>query len=157
MRCSYRSIFLSCPLDKHNCIHSLGDPPHTPCPQGRGSSHTHCSEEDICHLKFNQRILRTAFSLAEVGRAQGDGSTFTLARCGPHVAWGHKAEAGCTVGGHGAFVQCDHLVAESQRAVQTRAELLDHPNDADPRHLFNHPSRRVQLPEDNLRMSRRGA
>lgn len=155
--CSHRSISPSSPLDTHTCIRPPGGPPHTPCPQDRGSSHTRCSGRDSCHLRFKQTTLRPAPSEEGVrARGGGGGSTFTLACGGPRVAWGHEAEAGRAVGGHGAFVQRDRLVAETQRAVQTCAELLDHPDDPDPRHLFDHPGGRVQLTEDNLRVSRRG-
>lgn len=78
-------------------------------------------------------------------------STFTLAGCSPQVSWGNEADASCAVSGHSGLIQGDDLVAEAQRAVQTRTQLLHHPHDPNPRHLLDYHCRGVQLTEDNLR------
>lgn len=90
-----------------------------------------------------RRHSETALPDGDVAGTRRRVCTFALARCRPHVPRGHKAEASRTVSGHGAFVQRDQLVTETQRTLQTCAELLDHPDDPDPRHLFNHPGRRI--------------
>lgn len=80
-----------------------------------------------------------------------DHSTFTLAGCSPQVSWGHETEASCAVSGHGGLIQGDDLIAEAQRAVQTRTQLLHHPHYPNPCHLLDHSCRGVQLTEDDLR------
>lgn len=80
-----------------------------------------------------------------------DHSTFTLAGRGPQVSRGNEAEASCAVSGHDGLIQGDDLVAEAQRTVKTRAQLLHHPHDPNPRHLLDHSCGRVQLTEDDLK------
>lgn len=77
--------------------------------------------------------------------------TFTLAGRRPQVSRGHEAEAGRAVCGHRGLIQGDDLVAKAQRAVQTRTQLLHHPQDPNSRHLLDHHCRGVQLTEDNLK------
>lgn len=78
-------------------------------------------------------------------------STFALAGCSSQVSRGNEAEASRAVSGHGGLIQGDDLIAEVQRAVQTRTQLLHHPHDPNPRHLLDHSCRGVQLAEDDLK------
>lgn len=80
-----------------------------------------------------------------------DHSTFTLAGRRPQVSWGNEAEASRAVRGHDGLIQGDDLVAEAQRTVKTRAQLLHHPHDPNPRHLLDHSCGGVQLTENDLR------
>lgn len=80
-----------------------------------------------------------------------DVCTVTLASGGSLVPRRDKAEAGRAVSGHGRLVQGDQLVAELQRTVQTLAQLLNDPHDANAGHVLDHGCRGVQFSENNLR------
>lgn len=77
--------------------------------------------------------------------------TFALAGRRPQVPRRDEAEARRAVGGHGVFIQGDDLVAEVQRAVEPRAQLLHHPHQTHAGHLLDHSRGGVELTEDHLR------